>query len=52
MDWFFDDELAQLRWEWVSEVRAQVTGTKAPSHGRSHAVAAAYIERVGQLSGA
>jgi hypothetical protein len=60
MEWFFDEELVALRWEWVSAVRARVGGgvrssrralsaEQIEAEHRAHAVATAYFQRIGEL---
>lgn len=61
-DGFFDEQLVQLRWEWVSCVQALRARSAASSEAgeaeltaveeKSHALAAAYFGRLGELQSA
>jgi hypothetical protein len=51
-NWFFDDELTRLRWQWVASVRDYSCGAsprRGPALRRAHATANAYFDRLTRL---
>ena len=48
-EWFFEDELSRLRWEWVSAMREYAWNRSEASLARVRTSCDAYTKRVAQL---
>jgi hypothetical protein len=48
-EWFFEDELSRLRWEWVSAMREYARHRSEASLARVRTSCDAYTQRVAQL---
>jgi hypothetical protein len=48
-EWFFDDELSRLRWQWVAALREYGRGSRASTLQQVHAAQEAYVTRAGRL---
>jgi hypothetical protein len=50
-EWFFEDELSRLRWQWVATLREYGRGSRTATLQQVHSAQEAYVARAGRLRG-